>query len=418
MATSTDGSAETTFTFPSPVYLENNTEYCFVVLSNSNEYTIWCSRIGDFDIASGQRISEQPYAGVMFKSQNASTWTADQEQDIKFKLYRCVFNTGVTGNVVFRNDDVNSVVLPLDPFYTTNSSANVVVYHPNHGLRDEDDVTISGVSGTKNGIAAAQFNDTHQIDYIDLDHYEITVGANANATGSCGDGGIIATGNLRADVINPYYETVNFPQTAMNWGVKVRDANGNLHSSYVSVVPKENTEFTDERFIFNPDNEPVGRSAEVRAQLTTTNDSVSPVIDLQRAGLIVVSNRINNDATDETNAASGNAYARYITKKISLSTPATGMRVYFTAARPALAEINVYIKYQADDDKATPFDDLPYQLLQQVDYPGADENQFLDYTFDIDELNPFSVYAVKIVMTSAETSDVPLIKDFRTIALA
>ena len=36
-------------------------------------------------MGSDRTISEQPYAGVLFKSQNGSTWTADQNEDIKFK---------------------------------------------------------------------------------------------------------------------------------------------------------------------------------------------------------------------------------------------------------------------------------------------------------------------------------------------
>ena len=32
----TDGTTVTTFTFDSPVYIQENTEYCFVLLANSN----------------------------------------------------------------------------------------------------------------------------------------------------------------------------------------------------------------------------------------------------------------------------------------------------------------------------------------------------------------------------------------------
>ena len=48
---STDGSTATTFTFDSPVYLEEGREYCFVVYSNSNEYECFISRMGETDLA-------------------------------------------------------------------------------------------------------------------------------------------------------------------------------------------------------------------------------------------------------------------------------------------------------------------------------------------------------------------------------
>ena len=40
--------------------------------------------MGELDISGDRTISEQPYAGVLFKSQNATTWTADQYEDMKF----------------------------------------------------------------------------------------------------------------------------------------------------------------------------------------------------------------------------------------------------------------------------------------------------------------------------------------------
>ena len=43
--TSADGSVATTFTFDSPVYVQDNEEFCFVVLSNSNEYEVFHSRM-------------------------------------------------------------------------------------------------------------------------------------------------------------------------------------------------------------------------------------------------------------------------------------------------------------------------------------------------------------------------------------
>ena len=55
--------------------------------------------MGETQVNSDRTISEQPYAGVLFKSQNGTTWTVDQNEDIKFKLKRCEFNKDVTGSV-------------------------------------------------------------------------------------------------------------------------------------------------------------------------------------------------------------------------------------------------------------------------------------------------------------------------------
>ena len=93
------------FVFRSPVYIKADTEYCVVLLSDSNEYQVWISRMGDIDVSGTRTISEQPYSGVLFKSQNASTWTADQYEDLKFTIYRASF-TQPTGTVILNNAEL------------------------------------------------------------------------------------------------------------------------------------------------------------------------------------------------------------------------------------------------------------------------------------------------------------------------
>ena len=93
------------FTFRSPVYIKAGTEYCVVLLSDSNEYTVWISRMGDVDVSGTRTISEQPYSGVLFKSQNASTWTADQYEDLKFTIYRAEF-TQFEGTCILNNAEL------------------------------------------------------------------------------------------------------------------------------------------------------------------------------------------------------------------------------------------------------------------------------------------------------------------------
>ena len=93
----------TKFTFDAPVYIPQSIEHCFVLLSDSNSYQIWISRMGEIDISGDRTISEQPYAGVLFKSQNASTWTADQYEDLKFIVNRAEFSNTVNSKLVLNN---------------------------------------------------------------------------------------------------------------------------------------------------------------------------------------------------------------------------------------------------------------------------------------------------------------------------
>ena len=112
------GAVATKFTFKAPVYIPQSIEHCFVLLSDSNEYTVWISRMGEIDISGDRTISEQPYAGVLFKSQNASTWTADQYEDLKFKVNRAEFDINSLSTVTLNNaplDIGNGGKLNLSP---------------------------------------------------------------------------------------------------------------------------------------------------------------------------------------------------------------------------------------------------------------------------------------------------------------
>ena len=153
--TSADGSVATTFTFDSPVYVEENVEYALVVYSNSNEYNMFISRMGEKDLATGQTIAGQPYAGSLFLSQNASTWTAEQTDDMKIKIKTCRFDTSKISNLKFENDALPSTKLQNNPIETFVGQNYVKVYNYLHGMYDsvgnKDNVVMSGLTGDKTG---------------------------------------------------------------------------------------------------------------------------------------------------------------------------------------------------------------------------------------------------------------------------
>ena len=102
---SSDGSVATTFQFKSPVYLEGGGEYAICIASISTKYSVYISRIGETDLITQTFISNQPYLGSLFKSQNASTWEPSQWEDLKFTLYRADFVS--SGSVEFYNPELS-----------------------------------------------------------------------------------------------------------------------------------------------------------------------------------------------------------------------------------------------------------------------------------------------------------------------
>jgi hypothetical protein len=103
---SENSSIPTNFKFQAPIYVSDTEEYCIVLFTDSNEYEVWISEMGQIDITGDRTISAQPYAGVLFKSQNASTWSPNQLQDLKFTLYRAKFGP-LSGKLVLNNTELN-----------------------------------------------------------------------------------------------------------------------------------------------------------------------------------------------------------------------------------------------------------------------------------------------------------------------
>lgn len=305
----------TTFNFPSPVYVENNAEYCVVLLSDSTDYNVWISQMGEQVPGTTRTISEQPYMGVLFKSQNASTWTANQEQDLMFTLYRAEFAANTVANIEFVNDVLPLQSLEVNPFETRSGTNKVRVYQEAHGMPVGSSVTISGVTANVNGIAFAQFNATHVISDVDYDSYVITVASNATSTGYAGGSTVKATRNLAFNVIQPQVQVQSFSDTSVSFGIKTttgKSVDGSetayvVDTGFTPVVANENNQFDVVKMVASEVNETAlmsgAKSLTMSVQMSTTNSSISPILDTHRTGAIVVSNMINMPVETTSNVS-------------------------------------------------------------------------------------------------------------------
>jgi hypothetical protein len=120
---SADATAATRVTFDSPIFLPPGEEYAIVLIaSESDQYEAWIAQMGEDSVnaaslpnADQARYTQQFAIGSLFKSQNGSIWTADQYQDLKFKLYKAEF-TSTEGTAFFYNptlDVANNFIEPL-----------------------------------------------------------------------------------------------------------------------------------------------------------------------------------------------------------------------------------------------------------------------------------------------------------------
>ena len=414
-----DGTA-TAFTFESPVFLQDSIEYAFVLLANSNNYTVRYAEIGGED-ASGNRISQQPYNGVLFMSQNASTWTADQNKDLTFVMKRAKFDISATRTCVLRNDVLPSRQLVSNPLTTVVSTASAnntfTVAHRDHGMKAADTVTFANFTAT-NGYTAAELNITHTIVTATRDTYTIQVLAaahtNAITAGNGGGTAAQATQHLAWNTMLPVVQNLILPNTAQTWTVNdTLESAGTIGSTAAAITANDNYTPLLPKVIKSGSTHTI----QLNGSFSSTSDYLSPVIDMERSSVITISNRIDNNAggVAETDASLGSNLAKYVTKTVELADTSDQIKVYVDLNRPNGTFIDLY--YKSGNNLAT-FDAASWVLqtndLTEVAF--SDGSSYEETVYTIDPTDTFTLFAIKIVMRSTGTSYIPKIQQLRAIA--
>jgi len=299
--TSANATVATTFKFTSPVFVQNGVEYALVALSDCNSFRVHISQTDTVMYDGVTRISSQPYNGVLFKSQNASTWTADQTQDMKFTIRRAQFSsTPLT--IEFIPPPLGMQTLGFNPFNLIKDSRKCRVVHKNHGMRTGNYVKFisSQVIDSINAIPAANiFNINLQILAVELDAYVVEFAGTipSSATGRVGGGFIKASENYEFETAMIEMTEIVPPGTSISYVTKVINHAG-VAASY-PMIPKTNITFEEEKVypsLVNYTNSAFPTGLSVTATLTpsSTLDSVSPVIDVARLAMTMVSNKIDS----------------------------------------------------------------------------------------------------------------------------
>lgn len=448
-----NGATSTKFTFPSPVYLQNNTEYCFVLLPAGNDpnYEIWVSELGENKLNTTTRISEQPHVGVLFTSANNITWTAWQAEDIKFSLQRANFAIGTTGTVTLNTHDIDyakfdsfsgsafaagdkihgfsfNIVNPGTGYTngtishtlsgggaTTNATVavtisggavtNVVVTNPGAGYTSNPTLTIVSGSGT-NASVTVTLNSGFVHSYDSLYNVAKTYVETGNFTVNdvVGNGTSYASiAELEDKVLNALGANVGYLDHTpchLIWSYSATTNTGSeteASTSYVNFVPDKTTELTIDaaiRSYSNEQNDLGGdKSFKIQLGMTSQTSTVSPVIDLRKCSMIVIANDVNNDATDE-DIGIGEARSKYVSRQVVLDDgqEAEDLRVYLSQYVPNGTSVKVYGKFLHQSDPAA-FEDKDWVELTTTP-PTVTSSSFVEYSYDIPstELNGDGVF--------------------------
>ena len=422
---SDDGSVPTSFEFPYPVHLSEGSEYCFVVLSNSNNYNMFIATMGERDIGSGEFIVEQPYAGVMFKSQNNSTWTADQNSDVQFEIFAAQFNTNVVGNLILDNSDFDDITLPLNPIETEIGSNTITVYRNGHNYVVGSEVTISGAIGG-NGIPDGELNATHIVDeVISPEAFNIVVSSNATISGFIGGDTVNVSNTVQASIMNPNITDLQFPGTGITYrarGTSGKSINGTetpyqVFNNYINVSNKEINELSVPWLITNRSDEAENingsRSLKMSASFASSNPNISPVIDLEGASVITPFYLITEPGTNTYDGSDN--WANYRSKVTTVRQPANSLRVFLDAQLPSEADIIVSFRKGNSDEE---IQESEWQVVPDVNVQTTgDSEEFLENEFGIDNVDEFTQYQIMIQLRSVSATRVPICKRLRVLAL-
>ena len=448
----------TTFEFTEPVFLNGDTEYSIVLLSDCTSYNAYVGETYEFELGSTERrINRQPSLGSLFKSQNGTTWEPDQTKDLAFKMFKASFNTA-GGHATFENVPVPDNLLRSNPILTVTSDSDVTVLAPDHGFKVNDTVTISGFdsagTGVINGIdSAGLVNGTHTVTAVDGNSYQFklnvgnTTSGLPNASGYVGGARVKTTRQVVFDIAIPTLDNLVPEDTTLSFSGKFMTGSslaGNetrfqKDASFSTdlVLNTDNT-FTAPRLVATSANETTElgageKSVTIRANMNTIRADVSPVVDTQRTALTTAHHRIDNQVSAgatagvsnvpllfvaETQPFGGSALSKHITRPITLLEDAINLKILLSALKPNGASFDVFFR------TATEGQDITQQsyTLANIESPvAADNANFKEYRYLAslqNAIESFNQYQVKIVMHSVNSSKVPLIKDLRIIALA
>ena len=106
------------------------------------------------------------------------------------------------------------------------------------------------------------------------------------------------------------------------------------------------------------------------------------------------------------------------------------MKVYLRAYKPSVSNIHVYYKVLSGNDSES-FDDKYWKKFSQetdsnifssnetdfITYVYKTPNDTTEYTLGSTTFKDFKTFAIKIVFSTTDGSNVPQIKDLRVIAL-
>jgi hypothetical protein len=469
----------TTFTFDAPIYVQPGALYAVVVESSSADYTIYYGQQNqqaivstskklptDANPTSPSKIGQLPYIGALFESQNALTWSADLTKNLMIVIDKCVFTTTSSPTVSFvtpyrlpvKKLGTSDLLHSIDPNSIIDLGAYFEFNQTMHALNLTTTDLIPSSTGINYQYSALLNNGLSATSYVD-----VTPGKNANPLNSDiflddGQGERILLANSNSSFIM----TATLTSTDNNVSPVISDDGVTLYSvqnyinnmgidSNIISITNGGTGYNSNTVTASISSPDIGSDTPVLSVSTSNGVIESVYVTYPGSGYLTTPTITISDPTTrsgnsnaavvvlgETSASGGNAYARYITKKV-IMTPGNDsgdLRVYYTAYKPLNTQVYVYYKILNSQDTEA-FESQSWQLMTQVGKQttysksrdnyiefecapgtGGVANNTLSYTStNGNTYTNFIQFAIKVVMATSDKTSVPIITDIRALAL-
>ena len=150
-------------------------------------------------------------------------------------------------------------------------------------------------------------------------------------------------------------------------------------------------------------------------------------------GFIQVSKITYSDGIDyvsDVKSKDSSSIAKYVTKEVAISNPATGINVKITANTSDINNIGLLYRIKKSSSQEN-FEDIEWVNFNTTGLPDTDtiatsensisgitekQSSYQELSYSVEDLPEFSSFAVKVVMKSRNPAYVPKIQDLRAVA--
>lgn len=403
ISTSQDSSVGTTFTFESPVFLNNGSEYAFIVKPDNNDpdYWVYSANLGDNDILTGQQMFSQPIIGTAFFGATTTQWTALQTEYIKFQLNIANF-TSYSGDAYFNNSNTDYLT-PYNLTYSNTSAALLpgdIVFQSTNSTVTTVNTSIYGTLRYYDSSKGVFYVDNSTGNFTSNSFVQIHRFANSAMFTSPGPNTstVVAWAKTSSfyqpiiDALVPQFATIAPSGTKLSYDYK---GTSNSYSQDTATNPISlgtETEFFDKERIV------VGKSTEVasmssakssNAHVKLTSDSIllSPVIDTVKSHGLAIGNLVDKVSNIYNEYYSnGGSKTKYVSQIVTLAQgqDAQDIQISLTAHRPSGTDIKVYVKFLNGQDTEPMFQKTWTPLLNQgysLYSSPSDPNDFNNFVY-------------------------------------